>query len=146
MQCANQLFWRENLKLILCTEFFEEIQYASSEPRLSVILSGRVICYMQMQQHVNAAIIGSATLLPLLPFLFMQISIQNMCSTSLGTAAGNGHKQVVERLLQEQVNINHQNKVRSSYYAAHVYMYIALYLVCHYKSILLWTIFVCLLL
>ena len=51
-----------------------------------------------------------------LPLLSMHPPMQDMHSVPLGIAAEKGHVQVVERLLRERVNINYQNKVRSTLY------------------------------
>ena len=67
-----------------------------------------------------------------LPLLSMHPPMQGG-SVPLVVAAQNGHIQIVERLLGRGVNINYQNKVRSTCYTAGVYC-IAPYITCHYGS------------
>ena len=68
-----------------------------------------------------------------LPLLSMHPSMQNMRSVPLEIAAEKGHVQVVERLLRERVNINYQDKVRSTCYTTSMH-YIAPYITCHCKT------------
>lgn len=48
--------------------------------------------------------------------LSMYPPMQKVHSVPLGVAAEKGHKETVERLLREKVNINYRNKVNSTYY------------------------------